>query len=111
MMSAFPICGNKILYFVSGPAAYNLPPETIPAPKIGERLEREQAPLTPAPNKYSLPSTIPPAREAGKTFGLRRELKSAQVAPPPNVYTFERPRTASAHFTYRTFPEKSKMFN
>ena len=93
---------------VLGPAAYSLPSESVPAPKIGERLDREQGPLTPAPNRYGLPSTIPPAREAGKSFGVRRELKSAQLAPPPNVYSIERPRTASAHFTYRAFPLKSK---
>ena len=92
----------------TGPAAYSLPSEAVPAPKIGERLEREQTLATPAPNKYRLPSTIAPAKEAGKSFGLRREIKSAHIAPPPNVYTIERPRTASAHFTYRAFPEKSK---
>lgn len=89
-----------------GPAAYNLPSEIPPAPRIGERLERDLIPDTPGPNKYQLPSSIRPA--SGKSIAVRRELKSAHVTPPPNVYTFQRPRTASAHFTYRSFPEKSE---
>ena len=105
------IWGNKTesVYLTTGPAAYSIPSETAPAPKIGQRLDQEQAPITPAPNEYSLPSTIPPAGETGKSFGPRREIKSAQRAPPPNVYSIERPRTASAHFTYRAFPTKSKI--
>ena len=89
----------------TGPAAYNVPSEIIPAPKIGERLDIDVVPQTPAPNEYHLPSSIKPS-EAGKSISTRRELKSAQHAPPPNIYTIPRPRTASAHFTYRAFPEK-----
>ena len=92
-----------------GPAAYALPPENVPAPKIGERLDQDLVPATPAPNKYRLPSSIGPP-EAGKSISIRRELKSAQLAPPPNIYTIPRPSTASAHFTYRSFQEKSKTF-
>ena len=80
---------------------------STPAPKIGKRLEGDRVPFTPSPNQYSLPSSITPAKEYGKSFGYKRELKSAHTTPPPNVYTIKRPRTASAHFTYRAFQEKS----
>lgn len=93
---------------LAGPAAYSLPAaEVAQAPMIGERLDRDMRPVTPAPNKYQLPSSIRPASASGKSIGVRREIKSAHVTPPPNVYTISRPQTASAHFTYRTFPGKS----
>ena len=95
--------------FPLGPAAYSLPPEVAPAPKMGERLDRDVVPVTPAPNKYQLPGSIRPG-EAGRSFGVRREIKSAHVAPPPNVYSISRPQTASAHFTYRAFPEKGELY-